>query len=74
VAKYARLYDLGVADADMELTAMRIRKTGEFHAVLVVRHRRRIYILDNLRRNLQGPKRMTDSEVVYFINRVGWRQ
>jgi predicted transglutaminase-like cysteine proteinase len=48
VAEYARLYDLGVADADMELTAVRIRRTGELHAVLVVKHQGRIYVLDNL--------------------------
>ena len=72
VAKYARLYDLGVADADMGLTAVRIRKTGELHAVLVVRHQGRVYVLDNLRTNVQGAERLRDFEVVYFINRVGW--
>jgi predicted transglutaminase-like cysteine proteinase len=72
VAKYARLYDLGVADADMELTAVRIRKTGELHAVLVVRHHGHVYVLDNLRSEVQGLDRLKEFEPVYHINRIGW--
>jgi predicted transglutaminase-like cysteine proteinase len=72
VAKYARLYELGVADADMALTVVRIKATGEYHAVLVVRHGGAVYVLDNLRRTVQGAARLRDFEIVYFINRIGW--
>jgi hypothetical protein len=59
---YARLYNLGVADAVME-TTVRIRKTDECGAVL-----------DNLCTGVQEPKKMEDFEVTYFLNRVEWHQ
>ena len=71
VARYAKLYDLGVGDADMELTVLRIKRSRQLHAVLVVRHQGRVCTLDNLRRDVQGPERMREFEVVYFINRGG---
>ncbi len=73
VAKYTALYNLGVADADMELAAVRIRRTHELHAVLIVRHQGHVYVLDNLRHDVQGPERLNDFEAVYLINRIGWR-
>ena len=76
MAKYARLYELGVADADMALTVVRIKATSEYHAVLVVRHGGHMYVLDNLRRTVQGAARLKDFEIIYFINyfinRIGW--
>ena len=74
VAKYARLYDLGVADADMELAVVRIKQTGQYHAVLLVRHVGRVYVLDNLRRDVVGMERFRSFVPVYFINRIGWRE
>src|SRR5579872_5675978 len=70
VAKYARLHALGVADADMALTVVRIKATGEYHAVLIVRHGGGVYVLDNLRRQVQTAARLNDFEIVYFINRI----
>jgi predicted transglutaminase-like cysteine proteinase len=74
VAKYARLYALGVADADMALTVVRIKATGEYHAVLIVQHGGAGYVLDNLKRTVQTAARLKDFEIVYFINRIGWGQ
>jgi predicted transglutaminase-like cysteine proteinase len=74
VAKYAQLHELGVADADMALTVVRIKATGEYHAVLLVQHGGAVYVLDNLKRTVQGAARLKDFEIVYFINRIGWGQ
>lgn len=65
---------MGVADADMEFTTVRIISTGQLHAVLIVRHQGRVYVLDNLRKEVQGPERLRDFQLVYFINRIGWHQ
>jgi predicted transglutaminase-like cysteine proteinase len=73
VAKYYALYRLGVADADMQFVAVRIRKTGQFHAILVVQHAGRRYILDNRHSEVLPWSRMADYAPVYSINRLGWR-
>lgn len=77
VAKYSALYALGVADADMQFVAVRIRDggkyNGRFHAILLVTHAGRTYILDNLHAGVRPASAMADYQPVYFINRLGWR-
>jgi predicted transglutaminase-like cysteine proteinase len=73
VAKYYRLYALGLADADMEVAVVRIKKTGEDHAVLLVRYGAKTYVLDNRFNRIQPPERMDDFAVYYYINRIAWR-
>lgn len=76
IAKYHALYALGVADADMLFAAVTIRSgkhKGEFHAVLLVKHAGRTYILDSLDQNVRPATAMADYQPVYFVNRLGWR-
>jgi hypothetical protein len=44
---------------------------GELRALLVVRNQWHVYVLVNLRGEAQGPERMRDFELVFFINLVG---
>lgn len=74
VAKYHALYAIGVADADMQFVGVRIRKDGRFHAVLLVRHGGRTYVLDNRFPNVRPHSAMADYQPLYFINRVTWRK
>jgi predicted transglutaminase-like cysteine proteinase len=71
IAKYHALYALGVADADMAFVAVRIKATGQMHAVLMVKHGGRAYILDN--RHAQVFSSMAEYQPLYSINRLGWR-
>ncbi len=74
VAKYHQLYSMGVADADMLFAAVTIRSgkhKGEFHAVLIVKHAGRTYVLDNRHPDVRHT--MAEYEPVYFVNRLGWR-
>ncbi|WP_263353358.1 transglutaminase-like cysteine peptidase [Acidicapsa acidisoli] len=73
VAKYSALYTLGVADADMQFVGVRIRKDGRFHAILLVSHGGRAFILDNRYPNVRPASAMADYEPLYYINRVNWR-
>ena len=76
VAKYSALYALGVADSDMLFTAVRIKSghyKGQLHAVLIVHHAGRTFILDNLHPNVRPASAMADYEPIYFINRISWK-
>ena len=61
-----------MVDADVALTVVRIKATGKYHAVLVVRQHGAVCVLGNLQCEVQGASRLKDFEIIYLINRIGW--
>lgn len=71
VAKYYALRELGVADQDLEFTAVIIARTGELHAVLVVNYEGRKYVLDNRRADVAAEAEgLRGYRLVYALNRL----
>jgi predicted transglutaminase-like cysteine proteinase len=76
VASYYAGYAMGLADSEMWFVAVRVKSgkyKGQFHAILLVKHAGRTYVLDNLHSNVRPASSMADYQPIYFINRLGYR-
>lgn len=66
MVKYLALRALGFADSSLRIVA--VRDGAEDHAVLVVRLRGRLYLLDNLERDVVDSAHAPDYHLIYAVN------